>query len=68
MRMLNIISTAMTIAEFALATNPVTIVISGVMIVLDLILNIFSTVMNIMAIGKLKSTRNELIEYFKAGG
>jgi hypothetical protein len=51
MQMLNVVSSVMMAIELAAATNPATIVISGIMLVLSGILGIFSTINNIMAIG-----------------
>jgi len=68
MQMLNIIGNELLIIEIATATNPATIVLSGVMALLSGILSIFSTVQNIMAINELKKKKEDLIEYFKPGG
>ncbi len=68
MQMLNVVGSVMMAVQIATATNPATIVISGIMLVLSGILGIFSTITNIMAIGELKKKKEELIEYFKAGG
>lgn len=54
--------------ELVTATNPATIVLSGVMLVLSGIIGIISTIGNIMAINDLKQKKEDLIAYFKPGG
>lgn len=68
MQMLNVIGTELLVIEAVTATNPATIVFSGVMLVLTGILGIISTIGNIMAINDLKKKKEDLIEYFKPGG
>jgi hypothetical protein len=68
LNVLSIIGTGLAVVELACATNPATIVFSAVTLVLNGIIGIFSTITNIIAIGKLNQTKEDLIRYFAPGG
>lgn len=68
LEVLNVVSTVFTLVEIMCATNPATIAISGIMLVLNSILSIFSLINNIKEIEELKKKRGELEEYYKPGG
>jgi membrane-bound ClpP family serine protease len=68
METLNLIGTILMVVEIACATNPATIAISGILMVLSSILSIFSLVNNIKEIKELEKKKKKLEDYFKKGG
>ena len=57
---LNLISTVLMVVEIACATNPATIAISAILLVLNSVLSIFSLINNIKAIDELKKKKKTL--------
>lgn len=68
LNLLNVVGTGFALIELLAATNPATIVLSGIMFFLNGILGLFTMISNIMAIKEVKKKKEELIEYFKPGG
>ena len=50
------------------ATNPATIAISGILLIVDFVFNVITVINNIKTIEELKKKKAELEEFFKKGG
>lgn len=56
------------IVAIFMTTNPITIAVSALMIIIDAILNIINIHRNIKTIEELKKKKEEVLEYYKPGG
>ena len=68
---MNVLGAALGIVSIVaifLATNPITIAVSALMILIDAILNVINIHKNIKTIDELKKKKEEILEYYKPGG
>lgn len=65
---LTLVGTVIGLIQLMCATNPATIVVSAILVVLDFVLSIFTLVNNIKTIQQLEQQKAELEERFKKGG
>lgn len=68
MNVLNVVMTVFSLIEIMCATNPATIAVSAVMLLLNGILGIFSLINNVKEIHELEDKKGQLQEYFRPGG
>lgn len=67
MNVLNVVGDVFTMIELVCATNPTTIAVSGIMLVLNSLLGIFSIISNIKEINKLEKQLNKLEDFYCGG-
>lgn len=64
----NLVLTVFSVIEIMCATNPVTIAISGILMIISSILELFALMKNLKLIEDLKKKKAELELYYKPGG
>lgn len=68
LEVINLIGTILLIIQIMCATNPATIAISGILLVINYVFSVITLITNIKTIEELKKQKAELEEYFKKGG
>jgi hypothetical protein len=68
MEIIQLIGTIILLIQFMCATNPATIAISGILLIVDFVFSVIAIINNIKTIEELKKKKAELEEFFKKGG